>query len=142
MGAIASGGVVVWNEQLLSSLHVSEDRRAAVVARERGELERRERAYRGHRPPIAVRDRTMLVIDDGLATGATMHAAVAALRSESPKAIVVAVPVAPLAAFEALSPHVEEVVVLMLPERFGAVGEWYEDFRATTDEEVVALLRG
>jgi putative phosphoribosyl transferase len=141
MGAIASGGVVVWNDHVVSSLHISEDRREAVVARERAELERRERAYRGDRPPISVRDRTMLVIDDGLATGATMNAAVAALRAERPAAIVVAVPVAPRAAVEALGPLVEQLLAVIVPARFGAVGEWYDDFRATTDEEVVSLLR-
>ena len=141
MGAIASGGVVVWNDDVLSSLRISGERRDAVVAGERTELERRERAYRGDRPATPVRGRTMLVIDDGLATGATMNAAVAALRADAPKAIVVAVPVAPKAAVDALADQVEEVVALLVPDRFGAVGEWYDDFRPTTDEEVVSLLR-
>lgn len=142
MGAIASGGVVVWNEDVLASLRISDERREAVVARERSELERRERAYRGDRPPVAVRGRTALVIDDGLATGATMKAAVAALRAEDPEAIVVAVPAAPRATIDELAREVDTVVAVVTPERFGAVGEWYDDFRPTTDEEVVSLLRG
>ena len=141
MGAIASGGVVVWNDEVLSSLRISGERREAVVVRERAELERRERAYRGDRAPISVRGRTMLVIDDGLATGATMNAAVAALRADEPEAIVVAVPVAPRAAIATLGERVEEVVAVLVPDRFGAVGEWYDDFRPTTDEQVVSLLR-
>ncbi len=141
MGAIASGGVVVWNDDVLSSLRIPDDRREAVVAHERAELERRERAYRGDRPPVAVSGRTMIVVDDGLATGATMHAAVAALRSEGPEAIVVAVPVAPPSAIEGMRPLVDEVLALVVPAHFGAVGEWYDDFRPTTDDEVVSLLR-
>jgi predicted phosphoribosyltransferase len=141
MGAIASGGVVVWNEDVLATLRIADDRREAVVARERAELERRERAYRGDRPPVTVPGRTVVVVDDGLATGSTMHAAVAALRADGPKAIVVAVPVAPESAIEGLRPLVDAVVALIVPTHFGAVGEWYDDFRATTDDEVVSLLR-
>ncbi len=141
MGAIASGGVVVWNSEVVSSLRINAERRERVVARERAELERREHAYRGDRPAVSVRGRTMLVIDDGLATGATMNAAVAALRAEAPEGIVVAVPVAPRAAIDALADQVDEVVAVLVPDRFGAVGEWYDDFRPTTDAEVVSLLR-
>ena len=141
MGAIASGGTVVWNPDVVGPLRIGLERREAVVERERAELERREREYRGDREPVAVRGRTMLVVDDGLATGATMAAAVASLRVEAPLAIVVAVPVAPRGAIDALQAEVEEVVAVVVPERFGAVGEWYDDFSATTDAEVVALLR-
>ncbi len=140
MGAIASGGVVVWNSDVVDGLHIGQDRRDAVVARERAELERREREYRGDREPIAVRDRVMIVVDDGLATGATMAAAVAALKVDAPRRIVVAVPVAPRVATDALRAEVDEVVVIVVPDRFGAVGEWYDDFNPTTDAEVVALL--
>ena len=140
MGAIASGGVVVWNSDVVDGLHIGQDRRDAVVARERAELERRERAYRGDREPIAVRDRVMIVVDDGLATGATMAAAVAALKVYAPRRIVVAVPVAPGAAIDALRAEVDEVIAVVVPDRFGAVGEWYDDFSPTTDAEVVALL--
>jgi len=142
MGAIATGGVVVWNEDVLEMVRVSDERRQAAVARERAELERREIAYRGDRPPLVVRDRVMLVVDDGLATGATMAAAVAALKADAPASIVVAVPVAPLAAVQAFESVVDDVVVVAVPDHFGAVGEWYDDFRATSDDEVVALLRG
>ncbi len=142
MGALASGGVVVWNDDVLASVHVDEERRDAVVMREQVELARRGRAYRGDRAEIIVRGRTMIVVDDGLATGATMSAAVASLKQQEPAAIVVAVPVAPRAAVDELASQVDEIVVLVVPERFGAVGEWYDDFRPTTDAEVVALLRG
>ena len=141
MGAIASGGAVVWNADVVEPLRIGLDRREAVVERERAELERREREYRGDREPVVVRGRTMLVVDDGLATGATMAAAVAALKVDAPLAIVVAVPVAPRAAIEALRADVDNVVAVVVPDRFGAVGEWYDDFTATTDAEVVALLR-
>ena len=141
MGAIASGGVVVWNSDVVDGLHIGQDRRDAVVARERAELERREREYRGDREPVAVRDRVMIVVDDGLATGATMAAAVAALKVDAPRRIVVAVPVAPRVAIEAMRAEVDEVIVVVVPDRFGAVGEWYDDFSPTTDAEVVALLR-
>ncbi len=142
MGALASGGVVVWNPDVLASVRVDDERRDAVVAREQVELARRGSAYRGDRPEIIVRGRTMIVVDDGLATGATMSAAVAALKQQEPAAIVVAVPVAPRAAVDELASQVDDIVVLVVPEHFGAVGEWYDDFSPTTDAEVVALLRG
>ncbi len=141
MGAIASGGVVVWNPDVVEPLRIGQVQRDAVVERERAELERREREYRGDREPVAVRDRVMIVVDDGLATGATMAAAVAALKVDAPRRIVVAVPVAPRAAIDALRAEVDEVIAAVVPDRFGAVGEWYDDFSATTDAEVVALLR-
>ena len=150
MGAIASGGTVVWNADVVEPLGIGLDRREAVVERERAELERREREYRGDREPVVVSGRTMLVVDDGLATGATMAAAVAALKADAPLAIVVADPITDdptrersrlRAAIEALRAEVDDVVAVVVPERFGAVGEWYDDFSATTDAEVVALLR-
>jgi predicted phosphoribosyltransferase len=141
MGAIASGGVVVWNNDVLESLRIAPDRRDAVVARERAELERREREYRGDHGPIRVRDCVTIVVDDGLATGATMAAAIAALKLDEPRRIVVAVPVAPRAAIDALRTEVDDVVSVIVADRFGSVGEWYDDFRATTDGQVVSLLR-
>ena len=141
MGAIGSGGVVVWNSDVVDALHIPQDRRDAAVVRERAELDRREREYRGDREPVVVRDRVMIVVDDGLATGATMGAAVAALKVDAPRRIVVAVPVAPRVALESMRAEVDEVVVIVVPDRFGAVGEWYDDFSPTTDAEVVALLR-
>ena len=141
MGAIGSGGVVVWNSDVVDALHIPQDRRDAAVVRERAELDRREREYRGDREPVVVRDRVMIVVDDGLATGATMGAAVAALKVDAPRRIVVAVPVAPRVALESMRAEVDEVIVVVVPDRFGAVGEWYDDFSPTTDAEVVALLR-
>lgn len=142
MGAVAPGGIVVWNDDVLAMARVPEDRRAEAVERERVELERRVRAYRGERPPIAVEGLDVIVVDDGLATGATMSAAVTALQSMGPAKLVVAVPVAPRASFEAFSSRVDAVVSVIVTEYFGSVGEWYADFSATTDAEVVSLLRG
>ena len=113
MGAIGSGGVVVWNSDVVDALHIPQDRRDAAVVRERAELDRREREYRGDREPVVVRDRVMIVVDDGLATGATMGAAVAALKVDAPRRIVVAVPVAPRVALESMRAEVDEVVVVV-----------------------------
>jgi predicted phosphoribosyltransferase len=142
MGAVAPGGVVVWNDDVLAMAHVSEDRRAEAVQRERAELERRVHAYRGDRPPIEVDGLDVIVVDDGLATGATMSAAVTALQSMNPAQLIVAVPVAPRASFEAFASRVDAVVSVIVTDHFGSVGEWYVDFSATTDAEVVALLPG
>jgi putative phosphoribosyl transferase len=120
---------------------VTTDEIARVAAREERELERRERLYRGEgRAPPVVAGRTVLLVDDGLATGASMRAAVEAVRAQHPKAIVVAVPVAPAETCDALRAAADDVVCAMTPEPFDAVGLWYDDFRQTTDEEVHALL--
>jgi predicted phosphoribosyltransferase len=111
-----------------------------VTAREQQELARREGAYRGDRPPPDVRGRTVILVDDGLATGATMHAAIAALRRQQPARIVVAVPTASPDICDALRAEVDEVVCAITPEPFQAVGFWYEDFSPTTDDEVRELL--
>lgn len=140
MGAIASGGSRVLNRSLLRRLHVPEETVNSVAARELCELERRESAYRGTRPPQSVRGRTVILVDDGLATGATMHVAAAALRGKDPARIVVAVPVAAASSCEAFADVVDEVVCAETPEPFMAVGQWYEDFSQTTDEEVRRLL--
>jgi predicted phosphoribosyltransferase len=140
MGAIASGGSRVLNRSLLRRLHVPEETVNAVAAREFCELERRERAYRGTSPPRPVRGRTVILVDDGLATGATMHAAAAALRGQDPARIVVAVPVAAASSCEEFGDVVDEVVCAESPEPFVAVGQWYDDFSQTTDEEVHRLL--
>lgn len=140
MGAIASGGSRVLNRSLLRRLHVPEETVNAVAAREFCELERRERAYRGTRPPRPVRGRTVILVDDGLATGATMHAAAAALRGQDPARIVVAVPVAAASSCDEFGDVVDEVVCAESPEPFVAVGQWYDDFSQTTDEEVHRLL--
>jgi putative phosphoribosyl transferase len=140
MGAIASGGVRVLNEALLEQTGVSEGLVEDVVARERVELERREALYRGDRPAPDVAGKTTLVVDDGLATGSTMLAAVQALRSLRAGRTVVAVPTAPRQTCEALEDVADEVVCLRRPEPFYAVGLSYVDFAEVTDDEVRALL--
>ena len=140
MGAIATGGLRVLDQELLRMLDIPRDVIEHVTAIETSELERRERQYRGDRPPPDVRGRTVILIDDGLATGSTMRAAIAALKKEGAKRIVVAVPVAPPDTCEALRAQVDDVVCAVTPEPFRAVGLWYGDFSQTTDEEVRDLL--
>jgi predicted phosphoribosyltransferase len=140
MGAVATGGVRVINNQVVSALHIPEYVIDAVAAWELEELDRRERAYRGNRPPPDVRGKTVILVDDGLATGSTMMAAVEALRKPGPRRIVVAVPVASRDTCELLGQVVDEVVCAVTPEPFYAVGLWYRDFSQTTDEEVRELL--
>lgn len=140
MGAVATGGVRVLNESLLDSLGIPQDVVDAVAAEEGRELERRESAYRGGRPAPEVEGRTAILVDDGLATGATMQAAVEALRRRNPARVVAAVPVASREAREALETRADEVVCLETPEPFEAVGCWYRDFSQTRDDEVRELL--
>jgi putative phosphoribosyl transferase len=140
MGAIASGGIRVLNEEVLAMTSLTEAEIAAVAAEEQRELERRERQYRGTRPPPSVRGRTVILVDDGLATGSTMRAAVAALRVEDPKRIIVAVPIAARETCDALRAEVDDVICPVTPEPFHAVGLWYDDFSQTSDEEVHELL--
>jgi len=140
MGAIASGGVRVLNEQVVRGLEVSGEVIAAVSAAEELELARREQLYRGDRPPPDVRDQTIILIDDGLATGSTMRAAVAALRQREPARIVVAVPVGAAETCAEFHDEADEAICARTPEPFYAVGAWYADFSQTTDEEVRKLL--
>ncbi len=140
MGAITSGGIRVINYDVVSSLGISNQTIEQVTADELQELQRRDRAYRGDRPPLNVKNRTVIVVDDGIATGSTMRAAITMLQQQQPKRIVVAVPIAPPETCEELSNQVDEVVCLKMPERMYAVGVWYEDFSQTTDEEVRYLL--
>ena len=140
MGAIASGGVRVLSHQVVSALGIGEAQIESIAAEETRELERRERAYRGDRPPPDVRGRTVILVDDGLATGATMRAAIAALREQGPAEIVVAVPTAAASTCDELRSEVDEVVCAITPEPFYAVGLWYRDFSQTTDDEVRELL--
>jgi predicted phosphoribosyltransferase len=142
MGAIASGGVRVMNRDVLDYMPVPHTAIDAVAEREQRELERREREYRGTRPPIDVRGKTVIVVDDGLATGSTMRAAVSALRKMEPRAVIVAVPVAARSTCNDFrrDPDVDHIVCLQTPEPFQAVGLWYEDFGQTSDEEVHQLL--
>ena len=140
MGAVATGGVRVLNDEIVRGLGISDHEIDAAVARELQELARRERLYRGDRPPPDVAGRTVILVDDGLATGATMRAAVAALRRQQPARIVIAVPTASPDTSEALKAEADDVVCAMTPEPFFAVGYWYEDFTQTTDDEVRELL--
>ena len=136
MGALASGNVRVLNEEVVNSFGITESIIEAVAEEERVELERRERLYRGDAPFPAVGDKTVLLVDDGLATGSTMRAAVAALRRQHPNRIVVAVPVAPPSTCEILRSEADEVVTVATPEPFYAVGQWYKVFDQTTDWQV------
>jgi putative phosphoribosyl transferase len=139
MGAIASGGVMVMNPDV-AAFQVPEAAIQAVVARERIELERRERLYRGDRPPVSLRNRIAILVDDGLATGSSMLAAATAVKRQEPKATVVAVPVAARETCAAFRGNVDDVVCAMTPEPFRAVGLWYRDFRQVTDDDVRGLL--
>ena len=140
MGAVATGGVRVLNEQLVNRLGIPERLIDAVAAREQQELARRERLYRDGRPAPDVRGRTVILVDDGLATGATMHAAIEALRQLQPARIVVAVPTASPEVCEEMKAEVDDVICAITPEPFQAVGLWYQDFSQTTDDEVRDLL--
>jgi len=140
MGAIASGGVCMLDDDVVLALRIPRRVIEAVAARELRELERRERAYRGDRPAPEVRGRTVILVDDGLATGSTMRAAVAALRRLGPARIVVAVPTAAPATCEEFRHEADECVCDITPDPFYAVGLWYEDFSQTTDDEVRELL--
>ena len=140
MGAIASGGVRVLNGSVVDSLGISDETIDAVAARELRELERRERAYRDDRPAPDVQGRTVILVDDGIATGSTMKAAIEALRQLKATRIVVATPTAALSPVREMRPDVDELVAVMTPADFAGVGHWYEDFSQTTDEEVRELL--
>jgi predicted phosphoribosyltransferase len=140
MGAIATGGIRVLNEDVVISLELEPEVIDAVAAREEKELARRERLYRGARPAPDVHGRTVILVDDGLATGSTMRAAVAALRKQRPARIVVAVPVAAPETCEEFKTEVDETICAATPRMFNGVGRWYEDFSQTTDDEVHELL--
>jgi putative phosphoribosyl transferase len=141
MGAIASGGMRVLDQELIRLERISQEDVEAIAAREKLEAERRERLYRAARPPLKLRDRTVILVDDGLATGSTMLAAVRCVKSLQSSSLIVAVPVASRQACAHLRQVADECVCLAVPEPFGAVGEWYEDFQQTSDAEVRDLLR-
>jgi putative phosphoribosyl transferase len=140
MGAIASGGVRVINEDVVRQLDIPGEVIDLVAAEEQRELKRRQRAYRDDLPPPDVKGRTVILIDDGLATGSTMRAAAVALRKQGPARIVIAVPVAAAQTCDEFREEVDEILCAVTPEPFRGVGLWYEDFSQTTDEEVRALL--
>ena len=140
MGAVATGNTRVLNMDVVHTLDISDRVLDAVTARERVELERRERAYRGSRPPLEVLGKTVILVDDGLATGSTMRAAARSLRQQGPARLVVGVPAAAPRICDELRAEVDEIVCAITPEPFYAVGLWYEDFSQTTDDEVRDLL--
>jgi predicted phosphoribosyltransferase len=141
MGAIATGGVRVLSEDLIDQLGIPRPAVEEVAARERVELERRDRLYRGDRPLLALRDRTVILVDDGLATGASMEAAIVAVRQFQPAGVVVAAPVGAVETCRRLKTVADDVVCAAMPDPFQAVGLWYQQFDQTSDEEVIALLR-
>ena len=141
MGAIASGGVRVMNEDVVRAAGVGPQQIEAVAAREAQEMARRARVYRGRRPWPALAGRCVILVDDGLATGATMRAALRAARAQGASCVVVAVPVAPPDTVAALRGEADEVTVLHTPEPFHAIGQWYRDFSQTLDSEVIAGLK-
>jgi predicted phosphoribosyltransferase len=140
MGAIASGGIQLLNNALITALGIGAEAVSAVQQREQAELSRREHAYRRGRPLVDVTEKTVILVDDGIATGSTMQAAIASLRERNVQRIIVATPVAPTPVVEALRIVADEVVVVLTPRDFGGVGWWYEDFSQTSDDEVQRLL--
>jgi predicted phosphoribosyltransferase len=140
MGAIASGGLVVLDRSVTARFGVSNEQISRTIERERHELERREQLYRGDRAPPEIAGRTVILVDDGLATGASMHAAVSALRKEHPNRIVVAAPIGAPETCDAMRSAADDVVCADTPEPFLAIGLWYDDFSQTTDAEVRDLL--
>lgn len=140
MGAIATGGVRLLNRDVVDALGIPMNVIDAVAAREQQELERREHAYRGDRGPIALTNKTVILVDDGLATGATMRAAVMAARQQQPARVIVAVPVGAVSTCADLAAEADDVVCVRTPDPFVAVGLWYRDFTPTSDHEVRSLL--
>lgn len=141
MGAIASGGIQILNEHALRAHPIDKAAFDAVVTRETRELLRREQVYRGSRPPLQLKDQVVILIDDGLATGASMMAAIQAVRVHTPARIVVAVPVGPIETAEALRSEVDELVCPLIPDWLMSIGYWYMDFSQTSDREVIELLQ-
>jgi putative phosphoribosyl transferase len=140
MGAVASGGGLVVNDNLMKSLGIGEQALRDTIGRETSELNRREQAYRGDRPATDAKDRVAIIVDDGIATGASMLAAVRAVRCTQPASVVVAVPVGPSSACKELSREADDVVCATMPEPFEAVGQVYADFHQVSDDEVRELL--
>ena len=140
MGAIAAGGIRIVNAEVADSMRIADDVMDKVAAREQRELERREQAYRGNLPPPDVHGKTIIVIDDGVATGSTMLAAVAALRILNAGRIIAAVPTIAAATMREIRNAADEIVAVIVPEDFRGVGEWYDDFSQTTDDDVRQIL--
>ncbi len=141
MGAIASGGVRILNEDLIQALNISQSEIKAVIEQEQQELQRRESAYRDDRPMPDLNDKTVILIDDGTATGSTMKAAIRGVKQHNPAQVVVALPVGSEEACKEIGQTVDELTCLMIPKNFGGVGAWYDRFNQTRDEEVRHLLQ-
>jgi predicted phosphoribosyltransferase len=140
MGALASGGGVVMNDDVVAHLHITDEQVREVIDSETAELTRRERAYRGGRPAADLTGKIVILVDDGIATGASVRAALTALRQRRPRALILAVPVAPADTIAALRPEVDEVICLRMPEPFMAIGLHYRDFHQLSDADVVRTL--
>jgi putative phosphoribosyl transferase len=141
VGAIAPGGVVILDPHAIRALHIPREHLERTAQEEAREIDRRLRAFRGDRPFPRIEGRTVILVDDGLATGMTARAALQALRAQHPRHLVLAVPVGAAETVQALAPEVDDLACLVIPPEFHAVGLWYEDFSQTEDEEVIALLR-
>ena len=140
MGALATGGTIVFNEDVKKNLHVSSADVQAVITAEKNELERREKKYRGNRVFPKLSEKTIILVDDGIATGATMTAAVQALRQFHPKEIIMAIPVCEAETFKKMALLVDKIICPLKPTNFYAVGQWYDEFAQTTDQEVIDIL--
>jgi putative phosphoribosyl transferase len=140
IGAVASDGIRVLNEHIISEFNISQETIDAVTTKELRQLQRREQIYRSNRPPINLVNKTVILVDDGVATGSTMRVAIAIMQQEKPKSIIVAIPVAPIKVYQQLQAQVSSVVCLLTPEPFYNVGFRYEDFSEVTDEQVRYLL--
>lgn len=140
MGAIASGGIVLFNEFLIAQLDLDESIIQTVIKREKKELERREFLYRRNRPPLQLSGKTVILVDDGIATGFTMRVAVLAIRKQNPKHLVIAVPVAEPSIYKTMEAIADQIVCPLKPIYFNAVGQWYDDFAQVSDDEVIEML--
>jgi putative phosphoribosyl transferase len=140
LGAVAEGGHVHLSQDMLDYLGLTDDALSGAIETKRREVEERVRKFRGDRPRPVLRDRTVIVVDDGIATGGTAHAVIESIRAEGPKAIVLAVPVAAPDAVRTLRPEVDRLVCLLVPENLFGISQWYEDFEQLADDEVVRLL--
>ena len=140
IGAIAANGVRVLNHYALRYSRITQQELERITERELQELKRRQHVYRGNRPPVEVYDRIVILVDDGLATGATMRAAVMWVRSQQPRQLIIAVPIAAMGAYKQLKTQVDRIVCLSIPHNMYAIGLWYDNFNQTTDEQVCQLL--
>lgn len=141
MGALAQGNITIFNQEIVNSMRISQSAINAVIAKEAEELARRNQEYRQNKPFPEITGKIIILIDDGLATGATMRAAITAIKKMHPEKLIVAIPVAAADSYKAIKELVDEIICLEIPEPFYAVGSWYVDFSQTTDGEVIALLK-